>query len=89
MKLRLTDGSIVLAASRKDCQCSHHTGPHWIHMDAVTRELNRKLLKQGTVLSLQGFAKEELARLANKKQAMLAAGVVEIIRGTPGEVVEG
>lgn len=46
-----------------DCGCIGHEGPHWLHMDKLWREMNRKLLDGGDSLGMIGFAKEEIARL--------------------------
>lgn len=44
MKARLTDGSVVVLA--QDCTCVDHTGPHWLHMDALMRRRNREALER-------------------------------------------
>jgi len=74
MKAKLTSGEIV--ELEKDCGCTHHDGPHWLHMDKVAAKLNRKLLDKGNTF---GFAKEEAARLHAKELNMTSRGIVELI----------
>ena len=63
----------------KDCECLTHDGPHWLHMDEVSKALNRPLLESGTFLSLHGFAKEEAARLREKLYQMTSRNIAKLL----------
>lgn len=48
----------------KDCNCSSHTVPHWVYMDAIHRWSNRRLALQSIKTgNWFGFAIEERSRL--------------------------
>ena len=74
MKFKLQDGTIVDAV--KDCGCTHHTVPHWVHMDKVHASMNSDLLEKGNVA---GHVAESRVRLDAKKREMSLRGIVEII----------
>ena len=76
MKFILKTGEIIEA--KKDCECVTHDGPHWIHMDNIHKQSNWKLYDDKNTF---GYAKEELARLKEKKYQMDSRGIVQIIRG--------
>ena len=73
MRARLTDGSIVTL--EKDCGCTHHDGPHWLHMDSLDRRMNMRLLDKG---NNRGFAQAEVKRLEAKEHAMTSRNITEI-----------
>lgn len=74
MKAKLTNGEIV--ELEKDCGCTHHDGPHWLHMDRLYRRKNLKLIGVGNT---RGFATEEVARLNLKEHEMTSRGIEELI----------
>jgi hypothetical protein len=45
MKAILKSGRTV--DLRKDCECHHHEGPHFIHIDALWKAMNQRLLANG------------------------------------------
>ena len=74
MKAELLTGEIVELP--KDCGCVIHEGPHWLHMDDVRHDLNRRLLDT----SPMGFAIEEQARLGDKLHEMTTRGIKRLIK---------
>jgi hypothetical protein len=63
----------------KDCGCQTHTGPHWLHMDAITHEQNRKFLaqaKQGNIRAGFTFVTVEQQRLEQKAREMESMGLI-------------
>jgi len=84
MKAELTDGTII--ELEQDCGCITHTGPHWIHMDAIDKWLNNALIKESlNPLHIQEIARLELARLEAKRRNMIKHGIVRIIKETEDE----
>lgn len=77
MKAELTNGEIV--ELEKDCGCIIHEGPHWLHMDAVDKDLNQQYLRPD-FLSLHAFAAAEQRRLEIKLREMESRGIARIIR---------
>lgn len=59
----------------KDCHCRTHSGPHWLHMDTLWRDRNRRLMGAGNV---RGYVVEERDRLGALAREMLAHGVTQI-----------
>lgn len=99
MHAELTDGTIIELT--QDCACLSHTGPHWLHMDELTREKNREALDRTSKMSAQDidavqaiqcralfdhFAKVEIIRLDTKLREMTSRGIKRIIR--PGQPLE-
>ena len=78
MKARLANGQIITL--EKDCGCIIHEGPHWLHMDEVSRKLNYQILERGGQFAGIAFAREERVRLQNKERNMTTRNIVEIIR---------
>ncbi|NIN00474.1 MAG: hypothetical protein GTO24_21050 [candidate division Zixibacteria bacterium] len=74
MKAILNDGTIV--ELEKDCGCTHHEGPHWLHMDKLDQRLNQKHFDNG---NLRGFAQAEVARLNRKINEMEIRGIKELL----------
>jgi len=68
MKAELENGTIV--DLEKECGCITHEGPHWIHMDKMDRERNKKLLMIGGDLATRGFLIEDLERVKQKRRNM-------------------
>lgn len=77
MLARLEDGSIVTL--EKDCGCTDHDGPHWLHSDHLFRQLNLQLLGPNN-LQTQAFAIEEQARLTRKLSIMKAKRIAELLQ---------
>lgn len=77
VKARLEDSSIVTL--EKDCSCSDHEGPHWLHSDHLFRQLNLQLLGPN-MLQTQAFAIEEQARLTRKLSIMKAKRIAELLQ---------
>ncbi len=75
MEIRLTDGSIVVAA--KDCTCCNHDGPHWLYDNDLWRASNSRLRAAGNI---RGFIVEDLARVREKRWYMERNKIEEIIR---------
>lgn len=79
MKAILTDGSIV--ALPRDCPCTHHDGPHWLHMDSIQRQTNMAAWRDSmTEVEAHHLAESEIARLHEKAAHMERLGIVQIIR---------
>jgi hypothetical protein len=84
MKAQLTDGTIV--ALPKDCQCTHHDGPHWLHMAEVQRRLNYAAWRPTmTEVETHHLAASEIARLHEKAAHMERLGIAQIIREDDGQ----
>ena len=86
------DGSV--RPLEKDCGCVTHDGPHWLHMDRVSRELNYKKLHEIKIgdepmasLAMGAIAREEEARLDRKLFEMKGRGIVRLLKAD--EVVGG
>lgn len=75
IKAKLTDGTIIELV--KDCECIHHSGPHWLHANDLDKVQSKRLLDAGNIL---GHINNELARLADKEYQMVSRGIEEIIR---------
>jgi hypothetical protein len=95
MKLKLISGEIIEADGMRDCTCITHKGPHWLHMDEFDKAQNSKLLAQAEGLIqpphtsarymqaqalFRRFCEFEIVRLGQKADAMVSAGVVEVMR---------
>lgn len=70
----LSDGRVI--PLEQDCECSTHSGPHWLYMDDIWHQSNRRLLERGNAL---GYASEELARLRDKALQMESRRIVELL----------
>lgn len=76
----------------KDCDCIHHDGAHWIHMNNVSKRMNRQWLQSAIECNggeinpgiAQGFAVKERARLRELTYQMGVNGVDKI----PGDLHE-
>lgn len=77
MKAETESGEIITLP--KECHCSTHDEPHWLHMDRLDRDRNRKLLEQQTFLGCMGMATEEVARLREKERNFRRLGIVRLI----------
>ncbi len=79
MKAELTSGEIV--ELQKDCECTTHAGPHWIHMDLLWYNRNMALLNDGewTQQKALALAKEEIYRLTDKRHTMQRLGIKRLI----------
>jgi hypothetical protein len=77
MLARLEDGSIVTL--EKDCSCTDHDGPHWLHSDRLFHRLNLQLLGPDQ-LQTRTFAIEEQARLSRKLSIMKAKHIAELLQ---------
>ena len=75
IKAKLVDGTIIELV--KDCECVHHTGPHWLHLDDLDKRRARELLDQGCT---QAHIIVELERLDRKLFEMESRGIEEILR---------
>ena len=42
------------------CNCLHHSGPHWLHMDALWRAKNHELLVQAGKYEEAGRASRDI-----------------------------
>jgi hypothetical protein len=80
MKAQLTDGSMVELV--QDCDCTTHTGPHWLHMSDIERRLNEDALAQkpDSESLQQWFAHVEINRLQERARHMQWRNIVRIIR---------
>lgn len=82
IRAELTDGSIV--ELEKDCGCTHHDGPHWLHENRVWRQL----IKQDCDCGGKGMSEflylhclgAQLRCVDDLLANMHAAGVVRIVR---------
>lgn len=86
MKAETASGEIVTL--QKECACITHNDPHWIYMDRLDRERNRKLLESGTFLALMGMAIEEKTRLAEKRHHFERLGIVRVIPEPADELTD-
>jgi hypothetical protein len=80
VKARLRDGSVIDLV--KDCDCRTHEGPHWLHMDEMSKRLNAPLrgrAMSGDLLAIRGLAIEEIARLREKRYQMESRNITELI----------
>lgn len=84
VKYRLVDGSIVDAERECDCLPEIHgmDEPHWLYMDRLWHEKNRKFLENAkeNPLACMAFYKEESARLLWLESEFRHRGIQEIIR---------
>lgn len=87
MMAELNDGSVVELP--KDCGCITHEGPHWLHANDLWRDRNRSLMGTARapsadparrMLAMQGLAREEMARLAEKGRLFERHGIARLIR---------
>ncbi len=87
MMAKLNDGSVVELP--KDCDCITHEGPHWLHANDLWRGRNRSLMDNARdqaadpvrrMLAMQGLAREEMARLAEKGRLFERHGIARLIR---------
>lgn len=76
-KAELEDGTIV--ALEKDCGCTDHEGPHWLHMDALVKDINSGYPRGGGFLACAGFAQAEEARLNSKLHEMRQRKIKRLI----------
>jgi hypothetical protein len=74
MKELLTTGDTIELV--KDCDCITHEGPHWLHMDRLTHQMNRRMLDRNNT---QGFMSAEIVRLEEKERNMVRLGIEEIV----------
>jgi len=77
LKAETAAGEIITL--EKECTCITHNDPHWIYMDRLDRERNRKVLEAGTFLALMRMAIEETTRLAEKRHHFERLGIVRVI----------
>lgn len=74
----MQDGSIVDA--KKDCACSHHAGPHWLHMDKVIAEYVAACRARGEMSEALAQENDRLLEMAHQ---MHIQGIARIIRLRP------
>lgn len=82
---RFADGSV--RPLPPDCDCTTHEGPHWLHMDRLDREANRRRLAElreappsaWAVVALCDLAQAECRRLRERLRQMAARNIVEIL----------
>lgn len=72
MILYKTDGTAEIA--KKKCNCKNHSGPHWLYLDTLWQDNNKKLKSVERVIA-------EIKRLKRFERAMQENGVLEIFRG--------
>lgn len=81
LRFQLTDGQVVDAP--QDCGCVHHTGPHWLHMDAVHKAANLAALNRmggpANATARRRFAELELVRLRLKRLNFESHGICRVI----------
>ena len=92
MKAETTTGAIIDLV--QDCECITHTGPHWLHDDAITRAANLELLDYAERLAATAqtmadanyiyavgarFAEVEIVRLDAKRREMQRLGIVRLV----------
>lgn len=89
---KLPDGTLIQL--KKGCGCIDHNVPHWVHVDQLWRDSNRKLMSADGKTAvqhyygLQGFAIEEAARLQAKLADFRANGIVELVSEPSDELTE-
>jgi hypothetical protein len=67
MNALLTNGQVVTL--KKDCECCHHDGPHWLMEDRCWEKKNRQLSTRAWRIYL-GYRDEEARRLREKAWQM-------------------
>ena len=85
MKAKLTNGTII--ELEKECDCTHHTIPHWLFMDNYWKGVlserlkNVEFIKHSYVLEavLHNIAEEQEHRLGEKFCNMKWLGIEELI----------
>ncbi|KKN58796.1 hypothetical protein LCGC14_0548910 [marine sediment metagenome] len=70
------DGSTI--PLEKECECIIHDEPHWIHMDRLKHELNKKYYDKPTTLNLKALAILEASRLKEKEYHFKRLNIIEI-----------
>lgn len=75
IKAKLTDGTIIELV--KDCECIHHSGPHWLHLDDLDKRRAKEFLDRGCV---EACITLELERLDRKLFELESRGIEKIIR---------
>ena len=78
MRARLTNGEVVTL--EKDCTCTAHEGPHWLHMDQMERAEASRAIKAQDLFELIFI---DQARLQAKAWHMNRQGIVELIPEGP------
>lgn len=72
------------AMLKKDCECTHHTGPHFLMADRAWKSANRQRLgvslgvsigRTSDYLAVVGYGTEEKARLAQLHGSLAAKGI--------------
>jgi hypothetical protein len=48
----------------KDCTCLTHDGPHWLHMDTISKAQNHELFEQALRYEQAGRASRDVAESA-------------------------
>jgi hypothetical protein len=78
----LTDGSVVELV--RDCNCTDHTGPHWLHEDAEARRLNHaayeRWVRTGDPMDEFKAAYGESERLKAKAENMTKRGIERLLK---------
>ena len=75
MLAKLISGEVVPLL--QDCDCTTHSGPHWLHLDDIWKQQNTELLECGNIW---GHVVESERRLEVKLQEMESRGIDEIYR---------
>lgn len=74
IKFQMQDGNVVDAV--KDCGCSHHDGPHWLHMDGVYQKYAANTLRRGDTMEAAAIERD---RRLEKLYQMHIHGIAHII----------
>lgn len=69
-------GEVQVDPYEKECGCRTHTGPHWLHMDAMDKWSAWRLLARGVSMgALLGYAQMERERLHTLSREMRTRGI--------------
>jgi hypothetical protein len=55
-----------------ECNCLHHNGPHWLHMDTLWKEKNHALLEQAMRYERDGRASRDIREITLYYSVFLA-----------------
>lgn len=84
MKARLKSGEIITLV--KDCECLHHTQPHFLYINELDADANHGLRlhilinkQENDPQAIAGYALREQQRLQRLQYEMESRGIVELI----------
>ena len=74
-------GEVVIL--ERDCECTNHAGPHWLHVDNLWGKLNKSFrerdIKAGVENAQSIFEREERLREKEKLRRLVLSGVSKLL----------